>query len=291
MLVCDFGVSRDITSALDALRRTTIASFTPAYAAPELLPQAGGAWLKNPYAVDIWAIGLMLQEALLGHLPSTLSNNPVPPNWIENSLLAKTLWKLGSHMCALEPSVRPTAAEALLSPAFEEDVLSSYLPASSALARFEICCAMLQRARLERSHSQVHRIAIQQRSRISMEVCEALGQQENLDLLCARTYASIEGGGDEVLPFARLVHLIFGSAREGGLFQPPDESGGNAHLVASSATISPQTFEGLGVLLAKCLLEGITIDIELSRAVLCSLLEASEAGVAEAEPPLSQRFA
>ncbi|MET0343379.1 MAG: protein kinase [Polyangiales bacterium] len=114
--ILDYGLVVDRASLRDDDEVARSTAGTPAYAAPE---QVSG---RVEQASDLYAIGVMLYQALTGELPfegsaSTLlarkrSDTPLPPAALGDDVPAD-LSALCTALLAQDPAARPTAAEAL----------------------------------------------------------------------------------------------------------------------------------------------------------------------------------
>ncbi|MBX3470040.1 MAG: serine/threonine protein kinase, partial [Planctomycetes bacterium] len=100
--VADFGMARLTGDSQDRLTRTGAMVGTPHYMAPE---QAAGARDVGPPA-DVWALGVMLYEALVDRLPFD----------------GETLQELVARLCAADPTP-PRALDPALAPDLEAVVL------------------------------------------------------------------------------------------------------------------------------------------------------------------------
>ena len=65
--ICDFGVSRQLTSSHEIM---TEQCGTPAYIAPEILKDKG----YRGFGVDIWSLGVCLYALLYGTVPFKANN-------------------------------------------------------------------------------------------------------------------------------------------------------------------------------------------------------------------------
>jgi serine/threonine protein kinase len=132
---------------------------TLAYAAPE--QRTGKTWRENPFAVDAWAVGVMLLELLSGKLPlydiSTQQLRYETPRWLnapggsaEEKAIARDLWQLAVSLTAIAPIRRPTIEQALLSAVFERELSTPQTSVSTARSlgtRFQAVRALLQKVR------------------------------------------------------------------------------------------------------------------------------------------------
>ncbi len=116
LVVLDFGVATDLRARATGAETLSIVG-TPVYMAPELaLGEASGV------AVDLYAVGVMLFEALTGHRPvngavmEVLSKKLTEPVRRPHELVAsvpKDLSQLAMDLLEPDPQARPTASEVL----------------------------------------------------------------------------------------------------------------------------------------------------------------------------------
>ncbi|MCB9628810.1 MAG: AAA family ATPase [Sandaracinaceae bacterium] len=112
VVVCDFGLVTEMQAAAGG---SAIVG-TPAYMSPE---QAAGAPLGA--ASDLYAVGVMLYEALAGLRPFAGESDeimqrkqrviPVPPSQLAGRPLPADLEQLAMRLLAIDPGARPTASE------------------------------------------------------------------------------------------------------------------------------------------------------------------------------------
>ena len=130
--ICDFGVSKMWTKTAPAKKtskktafrtkslRTTTVTGTPGYQAPEMI---NGGDCDYGTGVDIWSLGIILHAMLCGELPLTL-----PPTFVSGSSQSNNAWdhvsemgkRLVTQMLQENPTLRPTAAQALKSEWFNQ---------------------------------------------------------------------------------------------------------------------------------------------------------------------------
>lgn len=155
--------------------------------------------------------------------------------------------------------------------------------------RLAAACGLFRHAREARAATPPLSLEVRCAASACEDVCRALltAATTGAKQLAAPVVCTV---GNERVPFARVAHLELSNACP--LLQAPSrEHGGRAYNVAidgaggggadvGGSDSSP--YEALGILLARCILEGVTLEVELSRAVLCSVLEENEAAVAAA---------
>ncbi|MAQ15275.1 MAG: hypothetical protein CMN30_14535 [Sandaracinus sp.] len=117
--ILDFGIARDLDTSKDNVTHTGIAMGTPHYMAPEQAMSARGVLAT----ADVWALGVMLYEALCGHPPfdgETASaivvhacTQPHPPIGSQVMDLDPRIAQLVDRCLAKEPSHRPADAAEL----------------------------------------------------------------------------------------------------------------------------------------------------------------------------------
>ena len=96
----DFGIAKLLGEPEDGTTRSGMSALTPGYAAPE---QHAGGTIST--ATDVYALGVLLQELLLGERPSLIAAEPRRPS-TRIAELSTDLWSLPMPRAALRSALR-----------------------------------------------------------------------------------------------------------------------------------------------------------------------------------------
>ncbi len=95
----DFGIAKLLDEGDEQATRTGLVPLTPGYAAPE---QYAGGPIST--ATDVYALGILLHELLLGERPETLDPVPRPSSRVAE--LTTDLWQLPAPRAALRAALK-----------------------------------------------------------------------------------------------------------------------------------------------------------------------------------------
>lgn len=107
--ICDFGISREVKKG----EKIKDSSGTPAYMAPETLVEKA----YDPFAADIWALGILLFTFLNGHPPfkqrdrTLLKKELDEANFKFENEVSKEAMEMCKYVLKIDPKERPTVLQ------------------------------------------------------------------------------------------------------------------------------------------------------------------------------------
>jgi serine/threonine protein kinase len=282
LALCDFGISSDFGQAGSVA--TTIVAGTRGYMAPDI-----AEWRKNPVAIDMWSLGCMMFELLLLLLPQVVPSK-FPPG-ANLTLLSRleinspSLWttltnhftepymkgyvRLCSQLLSLTPELRPTASELLL-----DDALRVAVPAVDPRAGLNLIFHKL--SSLRGGDTKILTVP----SGEVQNICELL-LREFGSLLDIHAPLRIYDQRGYERSLNEVMELFFEAMKlpaHGFFTQSLEATGYQHHVPAEEKAFLPipqgncAHFRTIGRMMAKCLLEGIRMPLQLNRACLEYLL-------------------
>jgi hypothetical protein len=288
--LADFGLSRDLGAALESTR-IMMPGGTAAYAAPE----AGTpGWAETPWAGDVWALGIMAIEIAAGARPVWTGRRLEAAGEPERGALgmppsggaaAQDFASLALSALAVEPAARPSADELLLHPFFAaaeaapDDAAGPSLGGCSpALAAKLGALAVGARADAGGAPFLLELPAVAADAAWAHAFLSAVGAAPPAAL--TRPWAVRCGGARQPLSAAMRAFWAAAPAAPGLLSQSAPRVD-LPFLPCTDADRAPDAcFDALGRILARCLLEGLAVDLEFAPTVYAALLGREAAAVA-----------
>jgi serine/threonine protein kinase/cell division septum initiation protein DivIVA len=278
IVLCDFWLSRSVvgggnvtgflpTGILgNATHAPGALALTPGYAAPELF-STSEEWKENPWAVDLWSLGIMLVELSTGQIPKEvdefMAHDPESLHSADPGLSA--LWELAKGFLRKSPSERTLVNKALSSSFFQQPTMT----AASGILSVE------KRV----TESQNYLLGFRQDARknpsLWVKSIDAISQLSAPQYL-SRWNATLMPNG-RPLELSEFIKIFLDQAIEKGLL----EQCGEQHVLfrpflPSGKVKGVKQMEVLGRVLAKAMLEGVPIEIEFS-VILFEFLRGDDA--------------
>eukprot|EP00899_Mesostigma_viride_P019108 jgi/Mesvir1/27199/Mv07045-RA.2 len=302
--LCDFGVSHDVSRALQTTLATQLGGFTVAYAAPEVLTSQPSA-KQWPFAQDMWSLGVMLLEIQTGSLPlwnvvaGRLEDAQGRPVAVDASSTGGpsqgdpwtiALRGVASSLLQVDPAGRPSAEDALSDPHgfLARDLTQVAVEQQRRMHALSSFLESLRRCPV-RVAGRAHLLKVTDlanRPQLVQEVLEAF-QADGLDL---RVVFSVECGGIRV-PLSEVLDRFFQAMvlPEVGLFEqgregredvlPPSQLQEGVAFLPKKAPQHAQANEqhmkklrAMGKALAKAILECLHVPVMFATALCCFLV-------------------
>ncbi|KNC54517.1 serine/threonine protein kinase [Thecamonas trahens ATCC 50062] len=284
----DFGIAKAVesTQTLGATLMTTVGGFGfgTAYYAPPESREAEWSKLEHPYAVDVYSLGVILLEHLTGAHVAQLPLGD--PEQISAALDAA----VGSHpvlsllapvvasMVAVDPATRPTME-------MVSAVIESLVPKLDALA-----------ASRARTTSRVHALHAQRTARHQVRSGDSSLAPKVWDVVDGSDAAAVlqyVGAADEETLKARVTAIGFDTLDEAvasvceAIKADPAAFGCVAGANGTLLVDDVDTARALGLLIGKCVVEGVHVPLEFAGVVYTML--AGGPDTAAVEPRLPSR--
>jgi len=311
LVLCDFGLSRDLSRRLETTRALGVdAAGTPQYAAPEACGDAGCSpyhWKDAPWAVDAFSVGLLMLELACGASVawSALRRRVQPLDGAPNRPLPLPLPSVGGAemgdflalalaLTAEVPDTRPSADEALLHPFFCEH--SAAQPAAPAAAEAQargatlaVVAALLgelrvaSRAQSSAAAAYLVRVSGDSDAEVLRDALAAAASA-SVDQLAAPCWLAHLSGARA--PLSDLLRRAFAAAAQpqAGLLHRRCDSG--PLLPAPGAPA--QACAALGRLLARGMLEGVPCNLHWAPLLYAALLGREQVALCDATAALAQ---
>jgi len=291
ILVADFGISRDLNRQLETTR--LLGAGTVGYAAPEVnTPQ----WKAVPWAADMWAVGVMALHIASGQmfcwnaarpgLVCAQSGEPFSQS-PHAGAAARELALLALSCLSVEPSERPSADEALQTAFFAgaeaaaSDAAGSHGPGSelapALAAKLGLLCASLRDLRGARKKSDAG---------WPLELPPGDGQ------LCSSLLAAVVAAAPADLlrpwvvrlardeaPLASAMRSFWAALPAAALLERREPGAALDLPYLPRAGADRGQLAALGRVLAKCLLDGIAVEVEFAPTAYAALLDRAEAAM------------
>eukprot|EP00899_Mesostigma_viride_P007935 jgi/Mesvir1/17142/Mv07566-RA.1 len=301
--LCDFGVSHDVLAHLQTTKATLpVGGYTACYAAPEVLAGKGVS-ASNPYAEDLWSLGVMLLELAgtrLSWNPTTsrLEDEQGRPINTADLLVGKSKWHrdlitLADSLLQKDPDARPSADVVLACEFFQQDPSASQVQQNRHLLLLTSHLAKLRQSPQGGGRPKTHVMRL--------DVREGPGMVAPVLALFAREAGvkpeeTVVGEHAGVrIPLSEVLHNFFEAVvlPAAGLFEQgkgdgEDASGsGAASQVREGVAFLPtvcqargakatkthrQRLRTVGKILAKAVLQCIHVPVQFGSALFCALV-------------------
>lgn len=291
IVVTDFGIARDFNRQLETTRM--LGAGTVGYAAPEANTSD---WKAVPWAADMWAFGVMtlhiatgemwrwdpIRKALVQAAGSLFTESP------SAGAAARDLIVLALSCLSVEPSARPSADEALQTNFFAAAVSPSDAVGAHAVtgsselapalaAKLGSLCSSLRELRNTRPKNDAGwQLELPKDGEpLCAALLAAVGNAAPVDLL--RLWA-VRLDGEEA-PLSSAMHSFWTALPQVRLLEQCDQGASLDRAYLPRAGADRKQLQALGRVLAKCLLDGIAVDLELAPTLFATLLDTADAAL------------
>eukprot|EP00899_Mesostigma_viride_P022591 jgi/Mesvir1/3516/Mv25303-RA.2 len=299
--LCDFGVSHDVLAHLQTTKaQLSMGGFTTGYAAPEVLARQD-VCTSNPYAEDLWSLGVMLMELAGTRLSWNLTTSrledeqghPVNP---ADLLVGKSKWHrdlitLADSMLQRDPEARPSADAVLAGEFFQQDPSVSQVQQNRHLLLLTSHLAKLRQNPQGGGQSKTHVMKLDtcQGQGLVLRVLAYFGQEGTKpEEIAVGEHAGVR------IPLSEVLHNFFQAVvlPTAGLFEQGKGDGeggsgpGAAAQVREGVAFLPAVCDAgneevkkchhrlrtVGKVLAKAVLQCIHVPVQFCSALFCALV-------------------